>query len=196
MLGGTFNPIHRGHLHLAREFCKRLELSRVILIPTQSPPHKREEMFASAQDRLAMCRLAVGNEPLLEVSDIEISRGGTSYTVDTLRALSDKLRDVRLFFIMGADMFLTLESWKEFSEIARLADLCAAARQGNDTSRLTEYAQKLESHYGARCHIESISPIDVSSTEIRGILSAGGDAGGLLPEGVFDYIRQNGLYTN
>jgi nicotinate-nucleotide adenylyltransferase len=194
VLGGTFNPVHLGHIHLALEFCDRLALSRVLLIPTQSPPHKHEDWLAPAEQRLEMCRIAASALPRIEVSDIEIKRGGTSYTVDTLRALSAQEGDARLFFIMGADMFLTLENWKSFDEIARLADLCATARRDGELHDLEDYARSLEARYGARCHIESISVVEVSSTRIREAVSRGEDAGGLLPAGVYEFIRANRLY--
>ena len=128
LLGGTFNPVHMGHIHLAREFCNRLSLQKVAPIPTQSPPHKQDDKLASAEMRLEMCRIAVSEIKFLDISDIEINRGGTSYTVDTLRDLSSQKVNAAFFFIMGADMFLTLDKWKDFEEIIRLADLCAAAR--------------------------------------------------------------------
>jgi len=195
LLGGTFNPIHNGHIHIAREFCTRLSLSRVLLIPAQSPPHKPLDVIAPAAMRLEMCRIAVADEPLLEVSDIEISRGGTSYTVDTLRELSSSQKDAAPFFIMGADMFLTLEKWHNFSEIARLADLCTADRRGGGIKELEDYAKRIEKLYGARCHIESISVVQVSSTRIRSLIACGRDASGLLPGGVYKFILENGLYA-
>lgn len=195
LLGGTFNPIHNGHIHLAREFCTRLSLSRVLLIPTQSPPHKQEDLLAPALMRLEMCRIAAAHEPLLEVSDIEISRGGTSYTVDTLRELSASMKDTAFFFIMGADMFLTLEQWRNFEEITRLTDLCAASRHSGEIKALESYAQNLTARFQARCHIERIPVVEVSSTHIRRLIASGGDATELLPVGVDEYIRKNGLYA-
>jgi len=195
VLGGTFNPVHTGHINLAREFCARLGLSRVLLIPTQSPPHKQVEGLVPAGMRLAMCALAAAGEPLLEVSDIEIVRGGTSYTADTLMALSAAFPGAELYLLMGADMFLTLENWRNIKDIARLADLCAAGRGEEGVKDLELYAKKLESLYGARCHIENIPVLEVSSTMIRALVAQGEDASGLLPGGVFSYIIAHGLYA-
>lgn len=195
MLGGTFNPVHNGHIHIAREMSARLSLSRVLLIPAQTPPHKPHDGIVPAAMRLEMCRIAAADEPLLSVSDIEINRGGTSYTVDTLRELSAQMKGVGLFFIMGADMFLTLEQWKDFSEIARLADLCAAARGSGGIKELQDYAQRLETLYGARCHIERIPVVQVSSTQIRSLVAAGCDVSSLLPGSVHQFILKNGLYA-
>jgi nicotinate-nucleotide adenylyltransferase len=195
LLGGTFNPVHNGHIHLAREFCARLSLSRVLLIPTQFPPHKQKNVLAPAPMRLEMCRIAAAHEPHLEVSDIEISRGGTSYTVDTLKELSAHMKNTAFFFIMGADMFLTLEQWRDFEEIVRLTDLCAASRHTGEIKDLENYAKNLTTRFHARCHIERIPVAEVSSTHIRRLIASGGDAAGLLPAGVYEYIRVNGLYA-
>lgn len=192
ILGGTFNPIHLGHLYLANEFCARLSLSRVLLIPTWLPPHKQEDSLAPADMRLAMCNIAVRDAPKLAVSDIEIRRGGVSYTADTLLELDAP--GVRHYLLMGSDMFLTVESWSRFEIIAKLADLCTTARGDDGEKQLEACARRLSSVYGARCHIESIPPITVSSTDVRSRIMDRGDVTGLLPAGVGEFIRENGLY--
>lgn len=194
VLGGTFNPVHNGHIHLAESFGRLLALDRVLLVPVNSPPHKRATMMQDARHRLAMCRIAVKGRPLLQVSDIELTRGGTSYTVDTLRALSGRYPGVRLYFIMGADMFLTLEAWRNFPEIARLAVLCSSPRLPGQAAELRRYARQLAERYGAQCDIEDVPVMEVSSTQIREALASDGAADTLLPPGVADYIRENGLY--
>lgn len=196
ILGGTFNPVHNGHLHLARAFRERLALTRVLLIPTHQPPHKRAPGLMPARTRLEMCALAAQEEPGVGVSDIEIRRGGTSYTVDTLRELSALYPEARLFFIMGADMFLTFEKWKDFDRIAALADLCATARTAGGTEDLTACARRYTKLYGARCHVENVPVLEISSTQIRARIASGADLRGLVPDAVANYIRRHGLYAD
>ena len=198
LFGGTFDPIHEGHLRLAREFARRLSLDRVVLMPTYVPPHKMKESLAPAEDRLAMCRLATAGDPLFIVSDLEIRRGGASFTADTLAALHEQEPEVAWYLITGADMFLTLGTWNRFDEIARLAVLCAAPRDGVGMPELLACAETLESR-GARCAVEDIPALPASSTELRERLGRGeaGDsaADGLLPETVAAYIAAHKLYT-
>jgi len=194
VLGGTFNPIHNGHLQLARWFIKSLSLDRVLLVPVKSPPHKGEVELASAQQRLEMCRLAVADETKIDVSDVEIMRGGVSYTVDTLKALARQYKDIKFYFLTGADMFLTLENWHDFSQIPQLAALCATARHTGELDALCNYAKYLEHQYGAECHIENMPVLEVSSTQIRSLVASGNDASALIPVRVYDYILANNLY--
>lgn len=193
LFGGTFDPIHNGHVHLAREFARRLRLDRVLLMPTYVPPHKLKENMAPAADRLEMCRLAAQADPVLAVSDLEISRGGASFTADTLEALQGQYPDARLYLITGADMFLTLGTWWRFEDIASMAVLCAAPRDKSTMEELRAYAVQLEKA-GATCVIEDIPLMPLSSTDVRERLKAGRDAAKLVPPPVAAYIREKGLY--
>lgn len=195
ILGGTFNPVHNGHINMALGFFQKLNLDRVVLIPVWSPPHKRADELISAGDRLNMCRLACTGNEGLEVSDVEIRRGGKSYTVDTLHELKKIMPQSRFFLITGADMFITLEQWKNFREIMKLAALCACSRKEGELSLLREFAGKFENEYGAECHIENFPVTDVSSTQVRKLLNSGADVSGLVPEPVLKYINDKGLYT-
>lgn len=194
VFGGTFNPIHNGHLHLAEGYCSALGLDRVLFVPTCIPPHKEADDLLPASYRLAMCELATRDALKMAVSDVEIRRGGKSYTVDTLRELARIYPGDRLYFLMGADMFLTIEEWNGFEEIARTAVLCTASRHEGELPSLKEHARKLERKYGAVCHIEAIPVLDISSTQVRDALSGGGDVRALVPDAVRDYIYENGLY--
>jgi nicotinate-nucleotide adenylyltransferase len=194
LLGGTFDPVHLGHLNLAEHMREKLGLSQVVLIPTCMPPHKNAPYRAPAQDRLEMCRIAAQSSGGIAVSDIEIERGGASYTIDTLTELHGMMPDAELCFIMGADMFLTLEQWRNFPGIAGLAELCAASRHSGETRLLEKHAKKLAILYGARCHIEEIPVVDMSSTEIRSLIAQGKDVSAYLPRGVYEYILRRGLY--
>lgn len=196
IMGGTFNPVHNGHLNMAREFLKRLELDRVLFVPVWSPPHKSTREVIAAHDRLEMCRLALRGDDRFEVSDIEIARGGISYTVDTLHELEQMYPGARLFLITGADMFLTLEEWKDFVGISHAAELCACPRNAGELAALKKQKEKLERIYGSRCHIENIPVTPVSSTKIRRMLQNGENVSGLIPQPVYDYIKENNLYGN
>ena len=124
LFGGTFDPIHQGHVEMALRLADKLELDGVMLMPTFVPPHKIRESMAAAEHRLAMCRLAAELSPLLQVSDLELQREGASFTVDTLSVLCEQNPDTQWYLITGADMFVTLRTWHRFEDIARMAVLC------------------------------------------------------------------------
>lgn len=189
VFGGTFNPIHNGHLVLGETLAQRLNLDRVLLIPTASPPHKQAPHLIAAEHRLAMCRLAVKDHPLFIVSDLEIRRGGKSYTVDTLRDLHRQFPHDRLYLLTGADMFLTLQDWRQFPQIARLAVLCGVPRNEADAAALGRHAQLL-AQLGACCVTVNVKPPDVSSTQVRALIRAQKSIKGLVPDAVLEYIKE------
>lgn len=193
VFGGTFNPIHNGHIHLAKKFAEVLEAEKVLIIPTNVPPHKRAANLASASDRLAMSRLAVKSDFLFEVSDIEIRRGGPSYTSDTLRELKGRFPDDELYLITGEDMFVTLDKWHEPEVIFSLATVCAAPRSDSGCAVLSEYAEKLKKQ-GAKTRIESIKYLPVSSTMVRNAIKNGENILQYVPKAVEQYIHKNHLY--
>jgi nicotinate-nucleotide adenylyltransferase len=191
ILGGTFNPIHNGHLHLAGCFAKLLGVQKVLLIPTYLPPHKSAPDLAPARHRLAMCRAAAGG--IFEASDIEIRRRGPSYTSDTLRELKALYPDAELYLITGEDMFLTLTQWHEPETIFSLATVCAAPRSAAGLGRLLKYAQDLR-RMGARTRVENIEYLPVSSTMVRRAVREGKSIARLVPVAVERYIREHHLY--
>lgn len=193
IFGGTFNPVHNGHIHLANEFSKIIGAKKILLIPTYVPPHKQVPELASAADRLAMCRLAA-QTALFEVSDIEIRRGGSSYTSDTLRELKRIYPNSELYLIMGEDMFLTLEEWHEPQVIYSLATMCAAPRGKSGCEALLRYAEKLR-RKGANAVISDIDYLPVSSTMIRSAIKSGGSISKYVPKPVADYIYEKHLYA-
>lgn len=193
-MGGTFNPIHNGHLWLVQEFSRRLALDTVVLIPTKQPTHKQALELAGAGHRLAMCRLAA--EPLgCRVSDVEIRRASDSYTVFTLRQLRREFPRDRLYLLMGEDMFLTLTQWKEPQEIFSMATLCVSPRSSQiaGMERLRRYAGELR-EWGADSLVLDIPHLPVSSTEIRRAIRQGNGLERLVPPAVADYIVQHALY--
>ena len=192
VLGGTFNPIHNGHIHIANQYAQRLGVDKVFLIPTYQPPHKRAPDLASAEDRLQMCRLAAG-ESIFEACGMEICRKGKSYTSDTLLELKEQYPDSELYLITGEDMFLTFEEWHEPETIYRLAVLCAAPRSADGLARLLDYARMLEQK-GAKTIIQNIEYLPISSTMVRDAVKNGQSIAGLVPPLVAEYIKKNKLY--
>lgn len=194
--GGTFNPIHLGHVHILKEFIRRLGLEKVLLIPTGTPPHKAAPNLARAKDRLAMCALAAKEitEAPVEVSQIETGREGKSYTADTLAALRGQYPKDELFLLMGEDMFLTVDQWVRPEEICRQAALCVSPRSEDGVRRLFLQKQKLEAELAAHCVIENIAYFPASSTEIRELAGQGKSLSQLVPPEVEAYIAAHGLY--
>ena len=192
--GGTFSPPHRGHYHAAETFIRAVDPDRLLIIPTYIPPHKAATDGASAADRLAMCQIAFDGLTTAIVSDMEIRRGGKSYTSDTLRELSGTAR--RIAMLIGTDMMLTLDTWHEPETIFGLADLYCVRRE-NDPALLTQIQLKNEQYfkaYGHFVHLLSAPPLEVASTEIRRLL-ADGETVDLLDPRVLAYIRERGLYA-
>lgn len=193
VFGGSFDPIHNGHIALSQAFVEVLSLEKVLVIPAFVSPFKQQDGAARPEQRLAMCRLAFADYPHTEVLDVELRREGSSYTVDTLRILSEIYPDSELFLITGADAFLTLQNWREPQEIFRLATICTVPRDGNPVEKLQQHADYLHT-LGARTEIVDVQVIKVSSTEIRDRVKAGISLTGLVPDEVARYIAEQALY--
>lgn len=197
--GGTFSPIHLGHVKAAHAFLETMELDRLLVIPTAVPPHKTAAAGASASDRLTMTRLAFHDSEAsrsgrLEISDYEIERAGKSYTIYTLEHFSAPF--TTLFLLVGTDMFLTLERWYRAADIFRLADIVLMRRETDDAydAAIQEKIRIYRNEYAARIHVIDERPLEVSSTELRERLQSGRPTDGMIPQSVADYIRENHLY--
>ncbi len=191
ILGGTFNPVHIGHVQLAQEMIAAAELDLLVLMPTGQPPHKQAPYLAPAEDRLEMCRLAVRGIPDCYVSDMEIRRGGKSYTVETLREIKRFAPGVKIFLITGADMFLTIGGWYKAKEILSLCVPCAAPRDLATVEVLREYA----SYIGVQeSVVVPFVPAPVSSTKVREAVRQGKKLDGMVPQEVGTYILSHQLY--
>lgn len=193
IMGGTFNPPHIGHQVCASEACDQLRLDRVIWVPAHTPPHKEVAAGApSPEVRAELCRLATRDDPRFEVSEIEIERGGASYTVDTLRALREERPNDELVFIVGADTALSLPTWREPEAVSRLASLGIAGRQGvlrrDIVERLVELPVRLE--------FFDMPRVDISSSEIRRRLAGGHTIDYLVPTAVAEHLRRADLYRS
>jgi nicotinate-nucleotide adenylyltransferase len=197
ILGGTFNPPHVGHLALARHARAELGLEQVLLIPAHIAPNKPlERDDPGPEHRLRMCRLAITDEPGLEASALEIERGGTSYTVDTLQAIHDTRPDAELTLILGADTALTLPFWREPERLLSLAGLAVAERDDLDARDVREALSPtaLELGRASRITFMRMNKLAVSSSLVRDLVAAGRSVTELVGEAVADYIAAHGLY--
>ncbi len=199
ILGGTFNPPHVGHLSVARHAHARLSLDQVLLIPVHTPPHKPTgEEDPGPRHRLAMTALLAESEPWMEASDLEVQRGGPSYTVDTLTAIHVRHPGDELTLIVGADMARTLPQWRQPQQILRLARLAVAERDDTAQREIRQVLAPLIAAAGVgeddRVTFLEMEPVDVSSSQIRELLAAGRGVDDLVPPAVAEYIAGHGLY--
>ncbi|MGO8702426.1 MAG: nicotinate-nucleotide adenylyltransferase [Candidatus Brocadiia bacterium] len=197
VLGGSFNPVHLGHLVLAETAREALGLDGVIFIPAKLPPHKRAAPLASGADRLAMVRLAVAGNPAFSASDIELRRPGISYTVDTVRALREKLgAGVQIYFLIGMDTVAELTAWREVARLARLCRFVPLSRPGHanaDAAALERAVGRLPARAILKRAV-AMPLIGISSSEIRRRVAEGRTIRYLVPDPVAAYIRRKRLY--
>lgn len=184
VMGGTFDPIHLGHLVAAEAAAEHFKLDSVIFIPAGDPWQKTT--YASAQDRLAMTKLAVAGHSNFQVSTIDIDRPGPTYTVDTLQELRNLEPSAELFFITGADSLSGIGTWKQVEELWPLATFVGVSRPG--------HALKAPIYAGARIELLEIPALSVSSTGIRAKVDSGESLDDLVPEAVSEYIKDQNLY--
>lgn len=193
LLGGTFDPIHIGHLGAASAALDCAGLDRVILVPSAQPPH-RGAAVASAEDRLAMCRLAIEGEPRFEVSDVEVRRGGRSYTVDTLREIRARLPADELYLILGWDAATMLRTWRDPQGVAELATIVVVSRPGTPApGPMDLQSAGLASDRVVLC---LRSTPDVSGSALREAIARGETVSGKLPGRVGEYIAAHHLYPD
>lgn len=198
IFGGSFDPVHKGHVNLVQQIYDKTELDEIIIMPTAISPFKQnmERKPASASDRLEMCRLAFADMSFVTVSDYEISLPEVSYTVNTIRHFHNLYPNDNLFFIMGSDMLLSFEKWRNFEEILSTCTLIAASREDGETD-IQELAAQAENlrKYGNVMLIRT-DAYEVSSTEIREKIKKKSDISCYVNENVVKYILENKLYTD
>lgn len=213
VLGGTFDPVHFGHLEAARQVATVFALRRVLLVPAATPPHKRHGPIASEQDRVAMLRMASADRPGLEVCLLEIERGGTSYTLDTLLEL--RARGLVPLFVVGADAMSEFVTWHRHDRLLREFDLVVVDRPGTSLDEVRHEAGAEVSGRivavpcvagaglrtgpppagsGGRVFHVPIPRIAVSSSAVRAVARSGGSLGGLVPSEVARYIQEHQIY--
>ncbi len=194
ILGGTFNPVHTGHLILGERSLEEFGLEKVIFMPTGYSYMKDRADILSGEDRLNMVRLAVSDNPHFTVSDMEIRREGATHTADTLRELTLSEPDTLFYYIVGADTLYNMENWIEPEVIFSKCGVLAAIRDDVDSSALMTKAQSLKERFNARIEILTTSCIDISSSMIRERLKKRQSVRYYLPEAVREYILEKGLY--
>lgn len=192
LFGGSFNPIHKGHINLLISVRKKLGLDRIILIPSGTSPHKSSAEYAPACDRLEMCRMACEEYDGIEVSDYEIANDRKSYTVYTVRHFKALFPEDELYWLVGSDMLLCFESWFEYREILANVTLVAVTRTGEDSDQLSKMAEKLSEH--GRCVVVIAEAVVMSSSEIRKMIKNNDDLSCYLNGKVVKYIMSNKLY--
>ncbi|GIU96967.1 MAG: putative nicotinate-nucleotide adenylyltransferase [Actinomycetota bacterium] len=191
VMGGTFDPIHYGHLVTAEEALHQFSLDEVLFVPTGRPWMKEHDVVSPAEDRYLMTVIATASNPRFAVSRMEVDRDGPTYTVETLRSLKAELGpDTQLFFITGADAVLEIVQWKEPEELFDLAHFIAATRPGYDLASFEAHAPL--AHPGIT--VMHIPALAISSTDIRGRVRQGRPIRYLVPEGVNSYVQKAGLY--
>jgi len=193
VLGGTFNPIHRGHLLIARTAADSLALDRVLFVPCSAPPHKDDGELLDGKHRLELVRLAIRGDPRFEVSRVELDREGPSYSVDTLRQLHRERPGDQFFFIVGSDNFHDVGHWKEFAELAGLCEFLVIERPGC-VLRLPPPSVPANRLHLLRYQVLRGPTLDVSSSEVRGLLHQRGDVSHWVPPEVCRHIRSRRLY--
>ena len=192
VLGGSFNPIHYGHLLLADDVAELLGLDRVLFVPAARPPHKSHADLASAADRYAMVELAIAGHRKFAISDVEYRRPGPSYTVDTLEALA--IPRAELFLIVGSETFLDLLSWRTPRRVAELAQLAVVPRVGSAFDLESAAVRKVVHEIGREPVVVHASSLPISASELRRRVREGRSIAYRLPEAVDAYIRAKRLY--
>jgi nicotinate-nucleotide adenylyltransferase len=194
-MGGTFDPVHYGHLVTAEGARFEYGLDQVLFLPSGKPPHKTNKQVSEAEHRYMMTVLATLTNPHFEVSRLDIDREGVSYTIDSLRILREKFGpQTELFFITGADAIFEITDWKDSEEYLTIAHFIAAARPGFCLEELPQTTQNWVGEHGDRFHVLRVPAMAISSTEIRERVRKGTSIRYLVPEQVEHYIRRHGLY--
>ncbi|MEG1996155.1 MAG: nicotinate (nicotinamide) nucleotide adenylyltransferase [Oscillospiraceae bacterium] len=194
IFGGTFNPIHLGHINLCNECAKIINPDEVLLVPTNLPPHKTHSQLATNRERLDMINIAIRNEKLFKSSDIEYKLQGKSYTINTIDAIKKENPEAQLYLIIGSDMLFMFEKWYMYEDILKQATLVVAARQPQQYQQMLVKKQEFKG-YEDKIVIASIGEQPMSSTKIRELIKKNDeDAKKFLDTGVYKYIIDNRLY--
>lgn len=198
VFGGTFNPVHMGHLILAQDALERLELSQVLFIPSHISPHKSPSAVLPARHRTAMLDLAVQDDIRFSVCDVELQRGGVSYSVDTLREIRSLYPGAAIHFIIGSDSLLELHLWKDVYELLSLCTVVAMVRPGSDRSALRPERLNLDPPWPERllANVMAAHAVEISSSDIRRRVAEGLSIRYLVPPSVEMYIQEHRLYRS
>jgi len=190
ILGGTFNPVHYGHIWVASRVLKMLKLDRVVFVPSAHPPHKEENKLPSALDRYTMVELAIKGNPHFYISDIELKRKGKSYTIDTVSAFKRLYPGAKIYFIIGRDTLPEISTWKNYRRLLKMCQFVVVNRPGYPNKKFVfKNSVSVKNLTNLR-----IRGINISSTEIRARIKEGKGIKGFVPQEVEEYIRKKGLY--
>ena len=193
--GGSFDPVHNGHVNAALTFKEELSLDKIIIVPAYQPPHKKGLALTPSEHRMNMCNIAFGGLEGFEVSDIEIKREDEGYMADTVAQIREQYPEDELFLLIGGDMLLYFQKWYAWHKITDEAVIAAAARNWEDDAALEAEAAVLRS-YGAEVRIVPIDVKEISSTAVREAVKRSDDIASMVPKGVDDYIWDHYLYYN
>lgn len=193
ILGGTFDPVHNGHIYSAQAVYEHMQMEKVVFIPAYIAPHKVGQEFAPARDRFNMTQLAIEDYPYFEVSDIELKRSGISYTIDTIKELQQLYPDYDLYFVIGADTIPLLHTWNRINELLELVTFVAADRPGYNQA-IDAACRSLGCIAREKIIMLKTPEYEVSSTEIRQRIKNGDSLQGLVPPRVEEYIKEHRLY--
>jgi len=194
VFGGSFNPIHIGHLIIAEFVREQFHLEKVLFVPAKNPPHKNSVDDNTSQHRYNMVQIAIKNNPFFEASSIELNRKGISYTSDTLHELKDIYPDKKLYFICGADSIINLITWHSIGSIFACADMIVVKRPDVNETEVKNMSRWLTDQYNASIHFCDMPNIEISSTMIRKRIKDGLSVRYMVPEGVEHYIHLHRLY--
>ena len=194
VFGGTFNPIHLGHIEIINKVLELSSTEKVIIMPASLPPHKISSDLACDADRFEMCKLATEDIENAEVSDLELLRGGKSYTYDTLKQIKISNPDIKLSLVCGGDMIVTFKEWYRFEDILKQVNIIAVRRVGIDNSEFDNAVRELI-NMGGVIDVLKGQITEISSTEIKKNIDNGEYLTKFLPEKVYNYIKSNNLYS-
>ena len=196
VFGGSFDPVHMGHLTIAQDAVEQLELDRLIFVPAAVPPHKQEKTLAVGQQRFEMLQLATEGNLSFEVSDMELRRGGVSYTVDTMKQIQLEHPGAELFFVVGLDSLTILHLWRNVEQLLELCTVVPFARGGEDPARVAEQIQLSKDWKNKLLgRVIRIHEVEISASEIRMRLAEGLSIRYLVPPEVEMYIAEHGIYV-
>lgn len=196
IFGGTFNPPHKGHIYIACEAMKAAALDKMLFIPCGNPPHKKVAGDVAAKHRFQMTRLAIEGSPNFEITDLEIKDKSPSYTAKTLEKLKVLCPDSKLCFVVGGDSLRDMEGWYHPEKICSLAEIIAVSRGGIEDAVLAEKAEFYRKKYNAQITVITVSPLDISSSDIRQKIADGEDVSDAVEDSVLKYIKENGIYKD
>lgn len=195
IFGGTFDPVHYGHIELCRQAQKEMKLDKLFVVPAKLQPFKLDQQVADGFHRLEMLCLAFQEDPEIEISAIEFTRGDVSYTIHTLKDFRERFPEGDIYFILGIDAFMKIELWKDYQELLKDFKLLVGVRPGYREEELESLIVRLEGTFGAHIHLLSNKRLEISSTELKQKIKNGLPLNKWIPPNVERYIKSNALYT-